>query len=258
MVSHALQAAARPPHARLQISVIVCAWNEAATIGPCLASLLAQRRPPDQIIVVDNASTDGTGDRAAAFPGVQVVREPRKGLTRAREAGRLAATGDIIACLDADCRAPDDWLVRIERRFLRSSIIALTGPFRYYDWDVPGRLALRVYDTVAAPLAQFIVRDVLDLGALLYGGNFAVRRDALAAIGGFDTGIEFHGEDTNLGRRLHRVGRVVLARECTMCTSARRFHAMGRGAVLRLYARNFWHELLWHRPADTAHVDVRR
>lgn len=239
-----------------RITVIVCAWNEAAVIDACLASLTAQTRAPDQIVLVDNASTDDTATRAAAHPGVEVVREPRKGLTFAREAGRTAATGDILACLDADCRAPAAWLERVERRFRAPEVVAVTGPFRYYDWDLTGRLVLGAYDA-AAPLAQFLVRDVFDLGALLYGGNFAVRRSALEAIGGFDTSIAFHGEDTNLGRRLHRLGRVVLARDCVMETSARRFRQMGRGAVLRLYARNFWHELLWHQPADTDHVDVR-
>ncbi len=136
-------------------------------------------------------------------------------------------------------------------------MVAVSGPFRYYDWTTAGRTLLRLYDAVAAPVTQHLVRDVLDWGALLYGGNFAVRRVAMDAIGGFDTSIEFHGEDTNLGRRLHRVGRVRLARNCVMFTSARRYAAMGTGAVLRLYSRNFLHELLWHRPADTHHVDVR-
>ena len=103
---------------------------------------------------------------------------------------------------------------------------------------------------MAAPLAHRVVRDVLGWGALLYGGNFAARRAALEAIGGFDTSIEFHGEDTNVGRRLHRVGRVALSRRCVMFTSARRYTAMGTTAVMRLYARNFWHEVLFHRPAD--------
>lgn len=241
----------------LRITVVVCAWNERATVTACLQSLLAQSRPADEIIVVDNASTDGTAHVARAVPGVRVVPEPCKGLTCARETGRLAAGGDVIAWLDADCRAPEFWLERIARRFEHPDLIALTGPLRYYDWDWHGRVLLRAYDMFVAPLMQCAVRDVLGRGALLYGGNFAVRADALAAIGGFDTSIDFHGEDTNLGRRLHAIGRVVLARDCLMLTSARRFQAMGRVAVLRLYARNFCHELLWHRPADTRHLDVR-
>jgi hypothetical protein len=58
--------------------------------------------------------------------------------------------------------------------------------------------------------------------ALLYGGNFAVRRDALDAIGGFDTSIEFHGEDTNLGRRLAQVWTRAFVRAATCSPSARR------------------------------------
>lgn len=241
----------------LRLSVIVCAWNEQSTLAPCLHSLFAQTRPPDEVIVVDNGSTDGTAAIARAVPGVRVVTEPRKGLTLAREAGLRASTGDVLAWLDADCRAPLCWLEHLMRRFAAPDVVAVSGPFRYYDWGWQGRALLRLYDGVAAPLAHHLIRDVLGWGALLYGGNFASRRDALEAIGGFDTSIEFHGEDTNLGRRLHDVGRVVLARECVMYTSARRYTAMGTGAVLRLYTRNFLHEVLWHRPADAQHLDVR-
>ena len=91
---------------------------------------------------------------------------------------------------------------------------------------------------------------MLRIGTVFYGGNFAVRREALERIGGFDTSIEFHGEDTNLGRRLFAVGKVGLFHDCYLYTSARRYVAMGKGAVFRLYVRNFISELLHHRPSD--------
>ena len=75
-------------------SVIVCAHNEAGYLAACLYSLLAQSRPPDEIIVVNNASTDATGDVAARVPGVRVIDEPQRGLVVARETGRRVATGD--------------------------------------------------------------------------------------------------------------------------------------------------------------------
>jgi hypothetical protein len=53
------------------------------------------------------------------------------------------------------------------------------------------------------------------------------------------------------------VGPVAMAGECWLETSARRYRAMGRGAVFRLYIRNFWSEILHHRPKDTDHLDVR-
>ena len=242
----------------LTISVIVCAYNEAEYLPACLHSLLAQSRPPDEILVVNNASTDRTADVAARVPGVHVVDEPRKGLVQARETGRVTATGDLLVYVDADCRAPLTWLGRVERRFERErALVALSGPYRYYDWDRWGRLLIRAYDVTLAPVTQGLVKHVLRLGTVFYGGNFAVRREALAAIGGFDTSIEFHGEDTNVGRRLFQVGSVRLCGDCWLHTSARRFRAMGKTTVLRLYVRNFLSELLHHRPHDTTHDDVR-
>ena len=120
---------------------------------------------------------------------------------------------------------------------------------------------IRGYDLTVAPATQLLVKHVLRLGTIFYGGNFAVRREALAAIGGFDTSIEFHGEDTNLGRRLFRVGKVGLYQDCWLYTSARRYVALGKGKVIRLYVRNFVselpHHMLHHRPKDATHIDVR-
>jgi glycosyltransferase involved in cell wall biosynthesis len=240
------------------VSVLVCAHNEAQYLGACLHSLLAQTRPPDEILVINNASTDATRAVAEAVPRVRVVDEPRKGLVVARETGRLMASGDVLVYVDADCRAPLTWLARVERRFLADpGLLALSGPYRFYDWDWWGRLLIRAYDYTLAPATQFLVKYLLRMGTIFYGGNFAVRREALARIGGFDTTIDFHGEDTNIGRRLFAIGRVSLVHDCYLYTSARRYIAMGKGAVFRLYVRNFTSEILRGRPKDTTHVDVR-
>ena len=242
----------------LTISVIVCAHNEAQYLGACLHSVLAQTRLPDEILVINNASTDATRAAAQQIPHVRVVDEARKGLVVARETGRRESSGDLLVYLDADCRAPLTWLERVERRFLSDAdLLALSGPYRYYDWDWWGRLLIAAYDVTLAPATQLLVKYILRIGTIFYGGNFAVRRRALDAIGGFDTSIEFHGEDTNLGRRLFASGKVALYRDCFLYTSARRYVAMGKGAVFRLYVRNFTSELLHHRPKDTSHVDVR-
>src|SRR5215831_19307520 len=162
-------------HSTLKLSVIVCAYNEEHYVAACLHSLLAQSRPPDELILVNNASTDRTADIARAIPGVIVIDESRKGLVKAREAGRLAATGEVLAYLDADCRAPLQWLERIERRFnRRPAVVAVTGPYRFYDWDFTGRSLLRTYDAVVAPPTHVLVHYFMGAGAILYGGNFAV------------------------------------------------------------------------------------
>ena len=202
--------------------------------------------------------TDRTKAVAAVLPGVRVVDEPNKGLVIARERGRLEAAGDVLVYVDADCRAPRTWLARIERHFAaKPGLVALSGNYRFYDWDWWGRTLIRAYDLTLAPLTHVLVKYVLRIGVVFYGGNFAVRREALVRIGGFDTSIEFHGEDTNIGRRLAEIGPVELHNDCYLYTSARRYNAMGKGAVFRLYVRNFVSELVRHRPSDTKHVDVR-
>ena len=240
------------------ITAIVCAFNEAQFLSPCLHSLLSQTRSPDEIIVVDNASTDETAAVARTIPRVRVLHEPIRGLVVAREAARRAATGEILAYVDADCRVPLQWLERVERRFARRpAVVAVSGSYRFYDWDWLGRALIRVYDWLVAPLTHLLVHYAFGAGAILYGGNFAVRADALERIGGFDVTIEFHGEDTNLARRLTPLGSIELASECWVWTSARRYRAMGKRRVFGLYVRNFWSEILFHRPVDRSHVDVR-
>jgi len=242
----------------LTIIAIVCAYNESRLLPACLYSLKAQTRPPDDILVINNASTDETGAVARAVPGVRVVDEPRKGLVVAREAARRSADADILAFLDADCRAPITWIERVETAFARHlGCVAVTGPYRFYDWELAGRTLIRLYDLLVAPATHVVVHDLCGIGAILYGGNFAVRSTALAAIGGFDQRIEFHGEDTNLGRRLTPIGRVAVCGGCWVWTSARRYREMGTWSVCRLYMRNFWSELLRHKPADERHLDVR-
>jgi len=166
-----------------RLTVIVCAHNEAHFISPCLHSLLAQTRVPDEIVVVNNASTDETRAVAQQIPYVHVVDEPRKGLVVARETGRRAATGDILVYLDADCRAPLNWLERVERRFLRTpGLIGLSSPYRYYDWDWWGRLLIRAYDFTLAPATQLLVKYILRMGTDLVDVWEAANRDDLFSV----------------------------------------------------------------------------
>ena len=182
----------------------------------------------------------------------------RAGLVIARERGRHEARGDLVLVRRRRLPGAAGWLERIERRFAADPrLLALSGNYRFYDWDWSGRALLRAYDFTLGPATHVLVKYILRIGVVFYGGNFAVTRAALERIGGFDTTIEFHGEDTNLGRRLSRAGAVELRYDCYLFTSARRYNAMGKGAVFLLYVRNFVSELLHHRPKDSAHLDVR-
>jgi len=91
----------------MTISVVIPAYNEEKCIGACLENVI--KYAPDnlkEIVVVNNASTDKTAEIASKFPKVRVVFEPDKGLTKARQAGLMAAEGDLVAYVDATAWCP--------------------------------------------------------------------------------------------------------------------------------------------------------
>ncbi|MCR5979477.1 glycosyltransferase [Gordonia jinghuaiqii] len=119
----------------MKLSAVVPAYNEEAAIGACLDRLLAQTRPFDEIVVVDNASTDGTrgvlDSYAERNPIIRVVVEPTPGIYHARRAGFDAATGDVLARTDADTLVCPTWAAAIESHFAGprgEQFSAVTGP----------------------------------------------------------------------------------------------------------------------------------
>src|SRR5262245_46865272 len=85
------------------VSVIIPTYNRAAFIATAVESALKQTRPPDEILVVDDGSTDGTDSVLSEFrPPVRVIRQPNRGRSAARNTGLRAATGDAVIFLDSD------------------------------------------------------------------------------------------------------------------------------------------------------------
>src|SRR4051812_44394345 len=113
------------------ISFAICAHNEKKYIGDTLRSIIeCAPQNPLEIIVINNASTDNTAKVASAFPNVRVVDEPKKGLTRARQAGLVAATGELLACVDADTHVSKKWFEILNREFEKDpALVCLSGPF---------------------------------------------------------------------------------------------------------------------------------
>lgn len=97
---------AAQPLPRASLSVIVPSYNSARFIAEALDSILAQSLQPEQIIVVDDGSTDGTADVVRRYqdPRIQYIRKQHGGVASARNAGLDAAHGEYIAFLDADDR----------------------------------------------------------------------------------------------------------------------------------------------------------
>jgi glycosyltransferase involved in cell wall biosynthesis len=235
----------------MEISLVIPAYNEAAYIGETLRTALACGTGKfREIIVVDNASTDDTAKIATAF-GVRVVHAAQKGLTHARQAGYEASTGEWIAFIDADTLITPAWLDVAERALrARPDAVSLSGPRRYFGTAWYRRWILNAMWGAAPVTYRFV-------GCMILGGNFIVRREAIAQIGGFDTSIEFYGEDTDLARRLATVGKTLFRMDFWVTASARRFEAEGIFMPNIVYALNYAWPILFHRPYHREYTDIR-
>jgi glycosyltransferase involved in cell wall biosynthesis len=244
----------------MRLSFVIPAYNEETYLPACLDSILAQTHGMGdsvEIIVVNNASSDRTREVALGFPGVRVVDEPRKGLTFARQAGFAASAGELIANVDADARLTPGWVERVLATFAEEpKLVAFSGPLIYYDLTPRQRVSVQVF-YAAAFLVYAINQYVLRAGSMVQGGNFVLRREALEEIGGFNTAISFYGEDTDIARRILKVGKVKFTFDLRMFSSARRLKHEGMVTIAARYTINYFWTTFRKRPFTEQYIDIR-
>lgn len=204
---------------RLRTSIVVPAYNEARHIASCLEAIAAQRVKPHEVIVVDNNSTDGTASIVKRFPFVRLLHEARQGIGYARNCGFDAATGDIIARIDADTRLPADWTEQIEGYFAdeRSGKQVLTGGARFYNLRT-GRVTARIYNFVIYQTNRLLLGHYFP-----WGSNSALPKEAWLNVRvAASVRPDIH-EDLDLGICLHAVGyRIVYRPDIRVGVRARR------------------------------------
>ena len=244
----------------LLVSFVVPAYNEEALIAKCLESIKAEISRTEcasEIIVVDNNSTDSTRSIALSIAGVVVVSEPVKGLVQARRAGHLAAKGNLIANIDADTMLPEGWLRTALAEFERiPNLVALSGPYVYYDLSKSSRLFVAAFYRVAFAF-YVLIRFVIRAGSMMQGGNFIVSTEGLNKAGGYNSAFSFYGEDTDLARRLSKVGVVKFSFRLRALSSGRRFASEGLVKVGWRYSVNFLWATFRKRPFTPTWTDLR-
>lgn len=245
----------------MKISFVIPAYNEEAYLPICLDAVMREKNTGKydmEIIVVNNASTDATRAVALSYPGVKVVDEMKKGLTPARQAGFLAATGDLIANIDSDSVLTPGWLQTVMQRFEKNPrLVALSGPFIYHDFSLYDNFLVRAQYNIDY-IFYFFNRFVFRTSSLLQGGNFVIRKTALDKIGGFDTKFSaFWGEDTHIAKQLNPLGPVVFTFKLPIYSSGRRLKKDGIVKMGTIYAWNFLWTILFDKPLSHAYTDIR-
>jgi glycosyltransferase involved in cell wall biosynthesis len=158
----------------IRICVVIPAYNAARFIPKCLASVFAQTRPPDEVIVVDDGSTDNTGELAASL-GARVIRQENAGQAAARNAGMRATACEWIALLDADDQWAPEKLARQAAAIGPDTVLVYTG-IRHFDDH--GTRAVERAATPAAARKMLCYRNPIAPSSVL------IRRQAALACGG--------------------------------------------------------------------------
>lgn len=217
-----------------EVSVVIPVRDDADQLRTCLRALAVQTVAPLEVVVVDNGSSDDSAEVARAH-GARVVEEPAVGIPAAAATGYDAATGDVIARLDADSRPPADWVEQVVRAFdRRPGAVAVTGLGAFHD--APRGLG--------AILSMIYLGSYYLLGAaacghhVLWGSSMAVRRSTWLEVSDavHRTDGEIH-DDMDLALVLGPGAAIHLSPSLRLGVSARSLH--GRAQLRRRLARAF-------------------
>jgi glycosyltransferase involved in cell wall biosynthesis len=189
-----------------RVTVVVCAFNEEKMIEACLRSLEVCDYPDLEVIVCDDGSEDSTLDIIRSFP-FKTLTLDHGGLSRARNAGIEAASGEIIAFLDADAVCHPEWPYHLALSFDEPGVVASGGP------NLPFRdagMIERCVDLSPGAPMEVLVAD--DRAEHVPGCNMAFRADAVRGIGGFDPVYTSAGDDVDVcWKLLDRGGEIAFA-----------------------------------------------
>jgi GT2 family glycosyltransferase len=212
------------------MTVAVCTRDRPELLRRCLRSLVAQASPPAEFLVVDNApSSRAAREVVAEFPGVRYLLEPTAGLDVARNLALLASTQPLVAFLDDDVVADPGWCAALIGPFLDDPrVAACTGRVEALTLETAGQrlfeanggygrgtARIRLPDDARQPLHGCRVPLVAWAVSVGNGASFAIRREAVLAIGGFDETLDRPpqvpggGDVDLLWRLLEAGGRVV-------------------------------------------------
>jgi glycosyltransferase involved in cell wall biosynthesis len=178
----------------MKVSLVATVKDAREHVGGFLASIRAQTRPPDEVVIVDGGSTDGTLEVLERTEGIHVISDPGANIARGRNLAARAAAHDVIAVSDADCVLAPDWLARIVAPIERGEAV-VAGAYR--------PIAESLF--AVATTAHIADPDELRHGWLPSARSLAFTRAAFEEGGGFPEWLDI-GEDMYLNLEWVRHG----------------------------------------------------
>lgn len=187
----------------MKCSVVIPARNSARTLAKTLGALSSGERRPDETLVIDGCSEDGTADLARSY-GAQVVTNEKRHVAAARQLGVTASRHEIVAFTDSDCLPAPDWLQSLMGHFQRDSQldgvggkVVLTAPRNEIQ-----RYSAHVFESIMRFPEEKILVTTKGMPGSFAGANCAYRKETVLAAGGFRDEFTNHAEEIDLFWRL--------------------------------------------------------
>jgi glycosyltransferase involved in cell wall biosynthesis len=202
----------------LTLSLVIPVYNEEHHLGACLDAIASQQHMPDEVLVVDNNSTDNTPEIAGSYSFVTVLNAKKQGVVHARNIGFNASKSAIIGRIDADTILPANWVSSVRKAFNNQQTDAITGPVYYYDMPL---------SSVNYRLDHFF-RSIMNMRMeqfpFLYGSNMAIRASAWKEVASKTCIAKKVHEDLDLAIHLQEAGYGITYRPDLRCgVSSRRY-----------------------------------
>lgn len=229
------------------VTIVVPAYNAAPTVGTCIEACLGQDYPCVEVIVVDDGSTDATGQIVRRYP-VRYTWQDNAGPSSARNRGWRAARGEIICFTDSDCVPSPGWVSRLVEEYTSEDIAGVGGTYEIVNG----------HSLLAACIHEEIIQRHLGMPRYVdYLGAFNVsyRRTVLEEVGGFDESYRVaSGEDNELAYRVKKRGyRLVFTRGA----SVGHYHPSNLWRYLRHQVwHGYWRMKLYRQHPDMSKGDV--
>ena len=205
-----------------RVSVVIVSWNALPLLQQCLSSVVATDYPDLEIVLADNASTDGSAEWVeATFPSVKIVRHPENWLfCRGNNEAIPHTTGEYVCLLNNDVEVPPDWLAPlVEVMGAQPDVAAVQPKLLQYDdrtrFEYAGARG-GFLDRYAYPFTRGRIFDTLERDEGQYddardifwatGAALLLRRSALDEVGLLDERFVMHMEEIDLCWRLWRAG----------------------------------------------------
>ncbi len=180
-----------------KVTLYIPCYNSAEFIGSCLDAVMKQTYPIDEILIIDDGSTDDTVKFASRY-NVKIIKHGKnRGLASARNTAFNEARNEFIASLDADCVADIDWLEHLMECFKDGNIVG-----------VGGKLIEKHFVSVAdrwriAHMSQHWGNDFILNPHFLYGSNNVYKKASVQSIGLYDEKLKNNNEDVDISLRFY-------------------------------------------------------